>query len=87
MEWVEPPETRHRRDWADVARALRAKPGVWAKISDDSDRSLVTHIATARLGSFAPAGAYEATSRGKSNRATVYARYVGEDGEYADAEG
>lgn len=86
MEWVDDlPDTQHRRDWAKVAQALRGKPGEWAKISEDSDRSLVTHISTARLTSFSPAGAYEATSRGEGNRATIYARYVGEGGEYADA--
>ena len=86
MEWVDGlPETRYRRDWKLVAAQLKQRPGEWAKIADDADRSMVTHIATARLSSFAPAGAFEATSRGEGKRADIYARYVGEDGEYANA--
>jgi hypothetical protein len=72
---------RGSRDWEQVATQLKAEPGVWFNIGTDLPISIGTNIQTARLRSFAPAGTYEATIRGRNEAGrakAVFARYVGE---------
>ncbi len=66
---------------AGAPEKLRGKPGKWALVGRFSV-STSTQVKTGRLG-FAPAGAFEAVSRGTNNgRADIYARFVGESGEF-----
>ena len=75
--------TRGRRpnqDWVRVAEELKANPGVWYKVGENLPIIAGTNIKTARLRAFAPAGAFEASIRGRNETGRaqkVFARYVG----------
>jgi hypothetical protein len=86
LEWEEPPPGARRKGsrWDPIARALRQHPGKWACIGRNIPTGIMTTINTAGLKCFRPEGAFEAVARNHTNRwtADVYARYVGDDGEY-----
>lgn len=76
----EPPLDGRRkanRDHAAVTRALRERPGEWARVftcdTAASAGDTTWQINHGHLLPYRPKGAFEATARGK----TVYARYVG----------
>lgn len=74
----------HRR----IAAVLRDRPGEWARVRTGTTRSSVDacahQIRTGRLVPYGPARSFEAVARTMENgQYVVYARYVGEDGEYA----
>lgn len=78
-----PKGARRSRKWEKVAEDLRARPGEWALVDPSSRRSVTTQIKQGLLKSFAPAGSFDATTRGgdgssRSVRVQLYARYVGE---------
>lgn len=91
LRWETPPaalRNRTRRDWQVIADSLKDNPGNWAVVAEDVSASTGTHIRHGRLTAFAPAGAFEARVSGardsKTGRAEkVYARYIGEKGEFA----
>jgi hypothetical protein len=73
--------------WDTVAEQLRANRGRWAVVAEgDMERvtalaAIATRIRRAGLNCFAPAGDFEAAVRRADGRATVYARYLGDDAE------
>jgi hypothetical protein len=84
IEFVEPPgsgrATRYRH--REIAEALKAKPGVWARVLTDVSRIYTTRIGQAHAHEYRPAGSFEATARRNGDRFDIYARYVGENGEH-----
>lgn len=72
---------------ADIAEQLRAAPGEWAHIdtrpSGSAAACMAYQINTAYYKAYAPKGAYEAAARTVGGKHQVWARYIGEDGEYA----
>ncbi len=91
IRWENPPATTRRgvgrpRDhtWNQVAEQLRARPGQWAVVEDDmpaNRTAIANHIRQGAILAFAPSGTYDATSRSKQGRVTIYARYVGDGDE------
>ena len=85
IRWEEPPRRQsgrkpgHGKHHA-IADALRSHPGEWALILTSSTTAtagvMASHMRNGHMAAYTPAGAFEATSRGKN----VYARYVGEGG-------
>lgn len=74
-----PRSERGERAWVEEAKALRNRPGDWARITEKSTvfgaTQMASYIRRGHLLAFRPAGRYEATHRGT----VVYARYVGGD--------
>lgn len=78
---------RHRRTLhSEIARALRNRPGAWAKVSEHPTRSTACSVASAiRCGNgntgaraYRPAGAFETRYvTTEDGRHEVYARYIG----------
>jgi hypothetical protein len=92
LDWEEPPALRRGPRSGDaetraIADALRARPNTWAKIAEGSrDSALVSKIKKGTHPAFAPEGSYEATSRrDEDGDITVWARFVGIDGDADDA--
>lgn len=84
MEWKSPPKpVRYKRsntEWTDIAQALKENPNEWAKIAENINPSTVTHIRKGRLKAFEPAGVFEASGHGRTEKGytkELYARYVG----------
>ena len=81
----------------EEARVLRSNPGKWGVIEDypkkvegkaDKARGVTYDIKTGKYAVFRPAGAFQAKSRTVINGegiavVRVYARYIGEKGQYA----
>lgn len=70
----------------ELAAELRANPRRWAVVAEygppngtlhDSAKNLVRAIQTGQPTSWAPAGAFEATTRRQGHITAVYARYIG----------
>ncbi len=61
------------RVWAAMAEELRANPGVWGVVAEDTYANVAVRIRKGSMG-------FEATHRRGSGgaRGTVYARFVGE---------
>lgn len=86
LRWENPPNDRRgkgRRQsdkWLAVSKELRANPHRWAVIEENAKYGVnATAIKKARITSFSPAGAFEATTRQDplTKRFTIYARFVG----------
>lgn len=82
MKWETP--KRHgndRHDWLEVARQLKERPGEWAVVAEDIQRTYVTAVKKGRIRAFQPAGTFEAISRGSGTEVgragKLYVRYVG----------
>lgn len=87
--WEEP-ETRaprrENRDWTSVAASLRENPNKTAKIAvGEANRQLASSIKSGKIAAFAPAGAFEASSRATKDQAEgeaktfdIFASFVGE---------
>lgn len=87
--WEEP-ETRaprrENRDWTSVAASLRENPNKTAKIAvGEANRQLASSIKSGKIAAFAPAGAFEASSRASKDQAEgeaktfdIFASFVGE---------
>lgn len=76
--WEEPPARRTTRksELQDMADALRANPEKWANMGERS--TSVAYNIRKGQGAWAPAGAFETTTRAVSKtRANIYVRYVG----------
>ena len=73
---------RHRRvSHAAVAAELRLTPGVWGLVGDYSSTSapgMASHVQTAFLSAYAPAGSFEARTELTEDGIRVEARYVGD---------
>jgi hypothetical protein len=91
VKFVEPPPAKPRGGsnkgtgkWAEIAKALKERPGEWALIGEGVSATLVSRINKAtQTSAFDPAGAFQATGRNYDNsRCDIYARYVGENGEH-----
>ncbi len=86
VRWKNPPASRPSTlgfDSHAIAAALRSCPGVWALVLERGNSSYVGQITKGRSGTaFRPAGTFEATSRWDNGVCNIYARYVGERGEY-----
>lgn len=89
VSWENPPGKGGRRevDHNAVAAELKANAGAWGKIgvypTPSSSGSTANQIRTASLAAYRPAGSFEAMSRTADGEYRVYARYVGEEQEYA----
>lgn len=79
IKWENPPTSRvGKGKHNDFAAALRARPGEWALLSDDTASQTVTAVNTGRTTSFAPRGSFEAQGQSVGpNRSRVWVRYVG----------
>lgn len=85
-QWEDPPEdvpmagSSGRNRYAEVIKGLRENKGKWAKLaprsSVQSARSLAGNILHGRIGSFTPAGAFEA----KHSGVDVWVRFLGNEG-------
>lgn len=80
LKWEDPPEAARDR-WTSVADELRANPGAWALISEESASSLATTIKDGSSAAFRPAGAFETRTSGIPGRpryrVRIWCRYVG----------
>jgi hypothetical protein len=88
-EWEDPPAQKRQNPrgsvWDPIAAQLKAHPGKWACIGRDVPTTIVSVIRQGQLKCFKPVGSFEVTTRNHTDRwrGDVYARYVGEDQEYA----
>jgi len=83
--WEDPPSNRRRkgRDWSPVAADLKAHPGKWARIFEGkASRSLAGNISMGVLKAFQPKNSFQGAARQHDGEVTIWARYVGENGEY-----
>jgi hypothetical protein len=71
-----PPGRRPTTAWSEVAAELRARPHTWALVYSGTYAGLANRIKQGESG-FAPAGAFEVTTRGKAPQ-LVYVRYIGD---------
>lgn len=83
INWQEPPSDgrigNNKGKHIEFAEQLRANPGRWAVMGEDLSCSTTTMINRGIILGFAPAGAFEAVTRGVvKNRGTIYVRYVGD---------
>ncbi len=79
IKWEEPPtDGRTKADVGAIARALRERPGEWAKVHEGITSATAAQRIKRGHGSWSPEGAFEAVSRKSGDRIDVYARYVGE---------
>ena len=90
IKWEEPPTKKvvnREGPMQELAHALKQNPGKWAFLGQRS--SSVAYNIRKGYGAFAPAGAFEATTRNSDkNRADIYVRFVGEQAtQAAEAEG
>lgn len=81
-----PPDGRGEREpngkWAQIAEALRVRPGVWAKVHAIAESAPRTGAGNVVSGikhgtitrAMLPSGSFEAVSRGRD----IWARYVGD---------
>jgi hypothetical protein len=88
LEWREPPPSRRGKHSAGkgaaTAAALRQRPGVWARISQDGNSGTAIAIKSGKASAFSPGGSFEAVTRKRPDgNFDIYARYVGENGEHA----
>lgn len=75
------PDTKYE----DVANKLRENPGRWAMFTEAATTGLAHRIKFGVLRGFEPSGSFEATVRDvnpSNQEATIYVRFVGENGEY-----
>lgn len=74
---------KHRQ----IADQLKNAPGQWAQIDTRKSVSaascMAAQIRSAYYSAYAPKGSYEAAARTVNGERQVWARYIGEDGEYA----
>lgn len=83
VEWAEPPPaetrgTREKASYRELADALRAAPGKWAKLPDGPHSATqASNVRSGKIASFR--GGFEATFRkhAGTDRGDVYVRYVG----------
>lgn len=77
----EPPARADRHKHHEAADELRKRPGEWAVVATyhamATAHSVAQAIKKARLGAYAPAGAFEAKARTVDGQRRVYARFVG----------
>lgn len=94
-EWNDPPERTApqgvrsvREDHAMIAKALQDNPGRWARVAlADTSASAAGLARTIRQGrsAFVPAAHFDAVIRRQDDTTWgVWARYLGESGEYLD---
>lgn len=84
VKFQDPPpsmERTHGKHYA-IAAELKSRPGEWALIAEATSPSVVTYITRGLGSAYTPAGSFEAVSRLAEGHRDVYARYVGENGEY-----
>lgn len=76
-----PPQATTGSRHAEIAAALKQRPGEWAVVrrTDTANKSgaAAQAIRSGRLRAYAPTGAYEAVARTVDGEHRVYARYVG----------
>jgi len=80
----EPPNGRNGKH-EQIARQLRARPAEWARVaivtSSNSANSMAYQIRSAYYKAYEPKGSYEAVARTEARNNTVWARYIGMDGD------
>lgn len=75
LEWSDPPEARRKGKWRTIFVELEAKPGVWAKLHENTARN--AYSLAGRLRKMA-GPAFEFTSRSYGDgQAGVWGRYTG----------
>lgn len=71
----------------EIAQQLKDRPGEWAWIRNGKSRgaaaSIAYHMKIGTSPAFRPEGSFEAVSRNVDGKYRIYARYIGEGGEYA----
>lgn len=86
IRWEDPaalrPDGPQAWDSEAIAADLRDRPGVWALVRTDANGVYVTLVKKGRVAAFQPSGSFEACSRKVGTKLQLYARYVGEAGEY-----
>lgn len=79
--------SRSRAFDADTVRQLQERHGEWAIVHTPATRAsayaAAYQIRRGVLANFRPSGTYEAVGRTVDGEYRVYARFVGENGEYA----
>lgn len=95
IRWETPPPSRAGsngydptqipRPWATVAQQLREHPGDWGVISEwpTAKEAWLLKRVPAGVGHWKPAGAFAVKSRTVNQLFTIYAVYIGPNGEYA----
>lgn len=80
----EPPGPRGGadRNHPEIAEALKANPGRWARLNFDfvdaaKANNLASTIKSARLSPYRPKGSFQARVRTVDGEVRVYARYIG----------
>jgi hypothetical protein len=84
IEFMDPPGKTPRgpAPHREIAEALKARPGLWARVLEDVAQSTPGLIRNGLLVAHRPAGSFEATARKNGDRWDIYARYIGENGEH-----
>lgn len=89
IKWEEPRDNRLGAGFDEIAAALRTRPGHWAQVmtgltkSRTQASSLALGIRRGKYKDFQPHGEFQSRSSG----GTVWARWIGENGEYANVGG
>lgn len=82
-----PTTSRRPGKHGEIAMQLRERPGEWALVSTAksaySMNSMAYQIRAAYYAAYLPRGSFEAAGRTVDGERRVYARYIGEGGEYA----
>lgn len=87
--WEDPPQDSRGNGISHkaIAAILKTKPGTWARVADyrssQSAGSTALMIRKGNVASYQPSGAFQAKARTVAGVHYVYARWIGEEGEYA----
>lgn len=79
--WEDPPSLLPRIRWPEIAEALKARPGVWARVAEYNTESAAAvtgaHLRAGRVRGFDPA-LYQVRQRcPKDGPYYLYAKYIG----------
>jgi hypothetical protein len=86
IKWEDPRDRRMGNEFHPIAEALRTKPGQWAVVKEGLTRSrteassLALGIRRGKYAAFQPSGQFLA----RSSKDTVWAAWIGENGEYRE---
>lgn len=90
IHFEEPPARAHRAlvtKHEAIAAKLKKRPGQWALIEVyttlSSANSIGYMVRTGKTRAYGPRNSFEAVSRTRGRKYGVWARYIGEHGEYA----
>ena len=80
VEWSAPPPVINSRDWEEIGRQLRDRPGQWARVahalSASTSGSIAHQIRTGKYPKRGKGGRFDAKARKVDHKYLVFARWV-----------